>query len=1293
MNLPVVDGDDAGLINIFDPKSFQAPLVRVKKHKAQVTCSEFSSVEKGSHLLATGGCNNEIYVTDLKSPQAPSAFTPDPNTNAANAQPQGNAPGMGQASMRARTSCVAWNSQVVHVLASGSSNGVVNVWDLRQKAAWCVLRDAKGAGFVNVKWNPLQGLYLMTATNDDMQPVLKLWDLRRSTTAPLTEFVGHTKAVLAFDWCRFDDMIVSSYAKDNKFLVWDLFSGKPVVDVNDPAGQLVSQEAKLNESFASMNVAGGAAQMGGLAGLGFENSSSAVNAGDVFSTFGGTASAAASSGSEKALFVKFSPTMAPIVLAQGVQEATGSPLSIYSVHAFGSLNYQTKYANGIDVSGNCRAPKWCQKTSALNFGFCGKLTEILPPTAEGHGIQLGFVADKVSQQFSTKGIELEQELASVLNGEVTIESFCEGRAQSSADEFTSYFWSVLPLLSSNVVENRSKLTSFLGFDHEKTKQLINTRLGVPEEADGGEEFDIASNRAVDGGSQIGAAFSSPAPPATPSGLQSFSEFGDGGGNAADFFGNNSSASFSQAAEQESNEKKGTEMTLGGEESPVSAKQPSRAEGAKQVERVVKVLEDADTEELVKKCLFVGDFASGTRMLLKNQRFADALVLSTCGGEELWTEAVDAYLANAEERSKLSGSHKSKISYASIVGAVLNEDLVSLVKESQISLENWKDHLVVIAQYGKPEEFHELCGMLGDKLLAISAAAPSVDYFKPTILCYLLSQNVSKVISCLVTYHSGLEMEAKRKDKVDYLEAIILSLLALNLVFQQIGAGSVFVDPEAIKLLLEFSTELVHAGQLDYAARFLMEIEPREVSAEEEHAEVLNELYTELYALNDRIYGAHPSPEESLHHFIPQRWFPYAVLEPSNLINYEGPTESVVDPVLAQEPIGYSEPAAASKPITTEQYPPSANLGYQGRSQPVAGHGMTRATPPSAGNQFGNHFSGAATERAAPHPPQTNVSGGQRGSTAYSAQIAGPGMMQSQYSQPAVSQPASVPSQAKDSRFGAGNGFGSQRTTVPPIPLSTAPLQTPPARAAGSGQKQRSPRIPLNDGFGTTVGNPLAGQKYGNVTHSNLEVDYSQPGAPQEPPHSQFHETRPATRRRSSVGSSVSNYDQQGNLIPGPSLSSTTVFNPNHTGQAQAPLQPQAEHPGSASHPTQPRPSAYSNPAPQAQLSDRMKKVLQSFENLVNILGNFELSNSERKYLELGRKSVEILRETCLKGGVSEDLESELEHMARTVDDYDFASANQLKLSITRHHWTEQKEWLKGFSQLISLSHKKYPSQQ
>ncbi|GMI36564.1 hypothetical protein TeGR_g1981 [Tetraparma gracilis] len=157
----------------------------------------------------------------LERPDAPTVFVPAP--------PPSTAKHAGE------VSTVAWNSQVAHIVASGDGVGAAIVWDLRQKKPWCELRDPSRAGLTAVQWNPTEGLHLVTATGSDADPVLKLWDLRSSTTMPLATLQGHTGGILAADWNPHDPRLLVSSGKDGRTILWDLFDLRQIDELPQDA--------------------------------------------------------------------------------------------------------------------------------------------------------------------------------------------------------------------------------------------------------------------------------------------------------------------------------------------------------------------------------------------------------------------------------------------------------------------------------------------------------------------------------------------------------------------------------------------------------------------------------------------------------------------------------------------------------------------------------------------------------------------------------------------------------------------------------------------------------------------------------------------------------------------------------------------------------------------------------------------------------------------------------------------------------------------------------------------------
>ena len=187
----VAGGMTDGTVNLWRPSSLLdggdgAPLSAVDG-TSPVTSVGFNPHGCSSHLLAAGTSTGEVRIVDLTDPSSPTSCGP------------GGA-GAGAGSAGGEVTRAAWNSQVSHILATSSASGAVVVWDVRQARPWCELRAEPGAGggVSDVAWNPVEGLHLMTGGGGGPGQ-LKLWDLRASTSVPLTSLDGHPGGVLGME--------------------------------------------------------------------------------------------------------------------------------------------------------------------------------------------------------------------------------------------------------------------------------------------------------------------------------------------------------------------------------------------------------------------------------------------------------------------------------------------------------------------------------------------------------------------------------------------------------------------------------------------------------------------------------------------------------------------------------------------------------------------------------------------------------------------------------------------------------------------------------------------------------------------------------------------------------------------------------------------------------------------------------------------------------------------------------------------------------------------------------------
>ncbi|OTB05397.1 hypothetical protein M426DRAFT_319932 [Hypoxylon sp. CI-4A] len=176
---------------------------RTTKHTGAIKSLQFNPLRP--QILATAGAKGELFIYDVHDPS--SAFR------------------LGTAAARSDDlECVAWNTKVAHILATGGSGGFVTVWDLKTKKASLTLNNNRKP-VSSIAWDPNNSTKLLTATPDDATPVILLWDLRNSN-APERTLQGHEQGVLSVSWCQQDGDVLISSGKDNRTLVWNPQTGE-----------------------------------------------------------------------------------------------------------------------------------------------------------------------------------------------------------------------------------------------------------------------------------------------------------------------------------------------------------------------------------------------------------------------------------------------------------------------------------------------------------------------------------------------------------------------------------------------------------------------------------------------------------------------------------------------------------------------------------------------------------------------------------------------------------------------------------------------------------------------------------------------------------------------------------------------------------------------------------------------------------------------------------------------------------------------------------------------------------
>ncbi|KAG2049877.1 WD40 repeat-like protein [Suillus hirtellus] len=198
-------------------------ILRNTSHSGPVRGLDFNPIH--TNLLASGVINGEVYIWDLNDLLKP--YSPTPGTRSTKLD---------------EITSVAWNQQVQYVLAGASSMGYTVVWDLRGKREVVALAYSGGVGTLSGQSGigsgmavgsrrgiimpreltgvSIQATRLVTASEDDLSPVIMIWDLRNAH-APEKILMGHEKGVLSLSWCKHDADLLLSCGKDNRALCWN----------------------------------------------------------------------------------------------------------------------------------------------------------------------------------------------------------------------------------------------------------------------------------------------------------------------------------------------------------------------------------------------------------------------------------------------------------------------------------------------------------------------------------------------------------------------------------------------------------------------------------------------------------------------------------------------------------------------------------------------------------------------------------------------------------------------------------------------------------------------------------------------------------------------------------------------------------------------------------------------------------------------------------------------------------------------------------------------------------------
>nr|XP_025958553.1 protein transport protein Sec31A isoform X12 [Dromaius novaehollandiae] len=429
----LIAGGENGNIILYDPAKIIAGdteviIAQKDKHTGPVRALDVNIFQ--TNLVASGANESEIYIWDLNNFATP--MTPGVKT-----QPLED------------ISCIAWNRQVQHILASASPSGRATVWDLRKNEPIIKVSDHNNRMHCSgLAWHPDIATQMVLASEDDRLPVIQMWDLRFASS-PLRVLESHTRGILAIAWSMADPELLLSCGKDAKILCSNPNTGEVLYELPTntqwcfdiqwcPRNPAVLSAASFDGRISVYSIMGGST-----------DSLRQKQVDQLSSSFG---------------------NLDPF--------GTGQPLP--------PLQLPQQTASQSVILPLKKPPKWIRRPVGASFSFGGKLVTFENTKAQQQpGIDQQqqqrhhvYVSQVVTEkEFLARSNQLQEAVRS--EGFV---SYCQKKIDMAQADFEKNVWSFLKVNFEE--DSRVKYLELLGYRKEDLRKKITSALNKESLADG-----------------------------------------------------------------------------------------------------------------------------------------------------------------------------------------------------------------------------------------------------------------------------------------------------------------------------------------------------------------------------------------------------------------------------------------------------------------------------------------------------------------------------------------------------------------------------------------------------------------------------------------------------------------------------------------------------------------------------------------------------------------------------------------------------------------------------------------
>ncbi|KAM7330263.1 protein transport protein Sec31B isoform X1 [Alexandromys fortis] len=679
------------------------------------------------------------------------------------------------------------------VIAGGGDNGLLTLYSvthiLSSGQEPLIAQRQKHTGAVRaLDFNPFQGNLLASGASDSE---IFIWDLNNLSVpmTPGSKSQSPPEDIKALSWNRQVQHILSSAHPSGKAVVWDLRKNEPIIKVSDHSSRmncsglawhpdiatqlvLCSEDDRLpviqlwDLRFASSPLTVLESHSRGILSMSWSQADaelllSSAKDNQIFCWNLASSEVVCKLPTQNSwcFDVQWCPQNPPVFSAVSFD----GWISLYSVMGRSWEIQHMRQADKISSSFSKgqplpvlqvpepvaqaslmpplkKPPKWMRRPAGVSFAFGGKLITFgLPsipvqqmPQPCPHPVYISQVVTE--SEFLTRSAVLQEAL-----GSGNLLSYCQSKIQQASPPCEKMLWQFLKVTSEH--DSRLQFLRLLGFSKDELQKKVDTCLKRDLKWEG-----------------------------SPSQLEAVDLKSDG------------PHTFCHKASKHTAEE-------------ASASSAFFDELVPQNMTPWEIPTTEDSDGLLSQALLLGELRPAVELCMKEERFADAIILAQAGGAKLlkWTQ--EQYLA--KRRTKISP----------LLACVIKKNWRDLV--CACSLKNWKEALALLLTYSGPEKFPELCDMLGARMEQEGGRALTSE----ARLCYVCSGSVER----LVESWAKVQQASCPLALQDLMEKVMVLIRSLELLQ---GSDKVSPGPATTYRLTQYANLLAAQGSLAIAMSFL-----------------------------------------------------------------------------------------------------------------------------------------------------------------------------------------------------------------------------------------------------------------------------------------------------------------------------------------------------------------------------------------------------------------------------------------------------------------------------------------